>query len=57
MTYGEVFLTWLTRILIVLLIIGVIGMAAASVSRARQAVNSSDALIERCDAWAERERR
>ena len=54
MTYGELAITWLKRILLALLLISVIGMAVCSISKARESINRTDALIARCDYWAER---
>lgn len=57
MTYGEVFYKWFTRILLIVLAISLTVIVATSVVKARQAVDRTDALIARCDAWAERGKR
>lgn len=56
MTYGELFAKWAIRILIITLVICLLGIVTVSVAKSRQALHRSDAIIERCDAWAERSR-
>ena len=57
MTYGEMFMKWLQRILIILLIVCISGLAITAISRSRAADREIDALIARCDYWAERGQR
>lgn len=49
MTYGEIFLIWFRRILLILLALCLIGIVTSTVVKSRQAVNRSDAVISRAD--------
>lgn len=50
MTYGEVFMKWLQRILIALLIIAIVGMVITSVAKARQVSKQTEAYCRYLDA-------
>lgn len=50
MTYGELALAWLRKILLALLIVSVVGMALTAAIRARQAINRTDSYIQYLDA-------
>ena len=49
MTYGELFLIWLERILLIVLALAVMGMAVTAISRAKAAGRKSDEVIARAD--------
>lgn len=50
MTYGEIFFIWAKRILLVILLISIVGMAVTSIAKARAAVSRSDAYIRYLDS-------
>lgn len=54
MTYEEIFMKWLQRILLFVLVAAIIGIAVSAVARSRVADKEIDALIARCDYWYER---